>query len=131
MKTNTMRVLSVIVCLFVSMLLSAQEGAGKIVGKWAFSAPEAPYDYRQGSCHFKEKDGKLTATATVRGSELTISDIKKEGDAYICSFYLDGAPVKLTVKASSNVALEGMADSQGMNIAVHFSKKESKEKKDK
>ncbi|WP_455627962.1 hypothetical protein [Parabacteroides chinchillae] len=128
MKTNVIRIMCTLTCIFMCMAISAQGDAKKLIGNWSFSAPQAPYGYQDGDCHFKEKNGKLTAIAKVRGSELAINEIIKDSNAetYKCNFYLDGAYIELIFKMTKDDQLEGTVNTQGMNIPVRFNKKVSK-----
>lgn len=121
MKKNMRRVLYALVCLIMCTVMYAQSKSPVLSGEWSFSAPDAPYGYQSGTLKFTEKEGKLTAVVVISGSELTISNIEREGDSYACSFYVDGTPVSLTFKQDNN-KLAGTADADGSSIQVEFTK---------
>ncbi|RHJ92920.1 hypothetical protein [Parabacteroides bouchesdurhonensis] len=123
MKTNVMKFMYVVFCMFICTMVSAQNSE-KPTGNWEFSASDAPYGYQEGTCFFKAKNGKLTATVKVSGRELKIDDIKAQDntDMYKCQFYLDGASVELSFKFSDNKITNGLANAEGMSIPVTFKK---------
>lgn len=113
-------VLSALLCLLFSVTVSAQDRGvdhGKIVGRWSFSAPNAPYGYQDGTLEFKSDQGKLTAKINIQGSVIEVKEIKAHGDTYTSSFYVDGNPVDLSITQKDS-ALSGTADSGGMSIPV-------------
>lgn len=110
-----MKKLMVIICsLFLCIALHAQNK--DIVNLWSFSAPEAPYGYQDGTLLIKEKDGKLNGEVKIQQSTVTVKEIKKEGDYYTCSFYLDGQAVDVKFKSKGKTEIEGQALSAGMDI---------------
>lgn len=124
--TNVRGVLSALFCFLFCIAVSAQErekDVSKIVGKWSYSAPDAPYGYQSGSLEFKNEKGKLTAKINIQGSVIEVKEIKAHGDAYISSFYVDGNSVDLSIN-QKNSKLEGMADAGGMSIPVTFQRTE-------
>lgn len=122
MKTNMKRGIYILLCMLFSITIYAQDkakDAGKLVGSWSFSAPEAPYGYQEGSVHFKHAEGKVTAELKINNSTISINDIQKKGDAYTCNLYVDGSAVNLSLKPKGDV-LEGVANAEGSDIPVAF-----------
>lgn len=120
MKTNMMRVLTTLVCLFFCITISAQKktvDVNQIVGNWTYSAPNAPYGYQDGKIELKQEKGKLVAVVNIQGNVMTIRDIKANGNKYKTSFYLDGADIDLTLLQQGD-KLKGEAYAEGMNIDV-------------
>lgn len=121
MKKNMRRVLYALVCLAMCTVMYAQSKSPVLSGEWSFLAPDAPYGYQSGTLKFAEKNGKLTAVAVIGGSEYRISNIEKESDSHVCSFYVDGTPVSLTFK-QDNKKLAGTADAGSSSIQIEFTK---------
>lgn len=124
MKTSMVKILATLVCVLLSVTLSAQNqkksvDVNKIVGHWIYAAPDAPYGYQDGKIEFKQEKGKLVAKVNIQGNVLTVSNIKVTDNKYTASFYLDGADVNLTM-VQNNCKLKGEAHAEGMNIAVTF-----------
>lgn len=110
-----MKKLMVIICsLFLCITLHAQNK--DIVNLWDFSAPGAPYGYQDGTFLIKEQNGKLSGEVKIQQSTVTIKEIKKEGDFYTCSFYIDGETVNVKLKSKGKKQMEGQALSGGMDI---------------
>lgn len=118
MKTNMMRVLSMLVCMLLSASLYAQD-ASKLIGSWSYSAPDAPYGYQEGGLHFKQVNGKLSAELKIQSSVIRIEEIKQDGNRYLCNLYVDGNPVSLEIVQNKNL-LEGKADAGEGTIPVTF-----------
>ena len=122
MKANMKKAFAALLCMMMCLSLYAQDKSGSVVGKWSYSAPDAPYGYQEGTCQFKENGCKLSAVFTISGSEMTVGEIKKENQTYKCEFYVDGTDVYLTFKQVDKNKLSGNADAGGMEIPVVFTK---------
>lgn len=110
-----MKKLMVILCsLFLCIALHAQNK--DVINLWDFSAPEAPYGYQEGTFLIKEQDGKLSGEVKIQQSTVAVKEIKKDGDYYTCSFYIDGQAVDVKFKAKGKNQLEGQALGGGMDI---------------
>lgn len=124
--TSVRGVLSALFCFLFCIAVSAQErgqDVSKIVGKWSYSAPDAPYGYQDGSLEFKSEKGKLTAKINIQGSVIEVKEIKVHGDTYSSSFYVDGNPIDLSITQNES-KLEGIADTGGVSIPVTFRRTE-------
>ncbi|WP_293670155.1 hypothetical protein [uncultured Parabacteroides sp.] len=111
-----------LLCMMMCLSLYAQDKSGSIVGKWNFSAPDAPYGYQEGTCQFKKDGAKLSAVFTISGTDMTVSEIKKENETYKCEFYVDGTDVYLTFKQVDKNKLSGNADAEGMEMSIVFTR---------
>ncbi|MCD7849723.1 MAG: hypothetical protein LUH63_08280 [Parabacteroides sp.] len=111
-----------LLCMMMCLSLYAQDKSGSVVGKWNFSAPDAPYGYQEGTCQFKKDGAKLSAVFTISGTDMTVSEIKKENETYKCEFYVDGTDVYLTFKQVDKNKLSGNADAEGMEMSIVFTR---------
>jgi hypothetical protein len=124
MKAQIVKAAAIFGFLFVAMAAYAvamDSNSDKLKGNWAYSLPDAPYGYQDGSIEFKEVDGKLTAVAQVGTSSYTIKGIKKEGDTFHCSLYVDGSDVKVSIKPDKE-GLTGTVTADGWEMPVTFKK---------
>ncbi len=122
MKANMKKAFATLLCMMMCLSLYAQDKSGSIVGKWNFSAPDAPYGYQEGTCQFKKDGAKLSAVFTISGTDMTVSEIKKENETYKCEFYVDGTDVYLTFKQVDKNKLSGNADAEGMEMSIVFTR---------
>lgn len=122
MKANMKKAFATLLCMMMCLSLYAQDKSGSVVGKWNFSAPDAPYGYQEGTCQFKKDGAKLSAVFTISGTDMTVSEIKKENETYKCEFYVDGTDVYLTFKQVDKNKLSGNADAEGMEMSIVFTR---------
>ena len=122
MKANMKKAFAALLCMMMCLSLYAQDKSGSVVGKWNFSAPDAPYGYQEGTCQFKKDGAKLSAVFTISGTDMTVSEIKKENETYKCEFYVDGTDVYLTFKQVDKNKLSGNADAEGMEMSIVFTR---------
>lgn len=90
-----------LVCMFlcVSMYaVNAQSDVNDLVGNWTYTSTDLPYGYDKGEVIIKEVDGKLSADVNFNGMTQKLGELKKSGDTYTCSAYIDGADLNLTMK---------------------------------
>jgi hypothetical protein len=124
MKTQITKALAIFGFLFVAMAVYAgtmDSNSDKLKGNWSYSVPDAPYGYQDGRIEFKEADGKLTAVAHIGTSSYTIKEIKKEGDTFYCSLFVDGSGVKVSIKPDKE-ELTGIVIAEGWEMPVTFKK---------
>jgi hypothetical protein len=124
MKTQIAKAAAIFGFLFVTMAVYAgtmDSNSDKLKGNWTYSLPDAPYGYQDGSIEFKEVDGKLTAVAHIGTSSYTIKEIKKEGDTFHCSLFVDGNDVKVSIKPEKE-ELTGTVTAEGWEMPVTFKK---------
>lgn len=124
MKTQITKVFAIFSFLLFTMAVYAgtmNSNSNKLKGNWSYSLPDAPYGYQDGSIEFKETDGKLTAVVKIGNSTHTINEIKKDGDTYRCSLYVDGSDVKVAIKPDKE-ELKGTVVADGWEMPVTFKK---------
>jgi hypothetical protein len=110
-----MKKLMVIICsLLLCIVLHAQNK--DIANLWAFSAPDAPYGYQEGIFLIKEQEGKLNGEVKIQQSTVVVKEIKKDGDFYTCSFYVDGQAIDVKFNTTGKNELQGQATGGGMDI---------------
>lgn len=106
MKKQLIRTSLLLCCIIFCSVSFAQNNKEKaeLKGPWSYSLPDAPYQYQDGTIHFKNVDGKLTANINVGNSSsaIHINEIKKEKEDYTCSFDVDGYNVKATFKPQTD-----------------------------
>ena len=87
--------------------------AGKYdpVGKWKFSAPDAPYGYEAGTIEVKKADDKYTATIMFEDFDYKFEGekVKFADDKLSLSLYLDGEDIYLVMKFTDKDKLSGKA----------------------
>ncbi|MDR1402106.1 MAG: hypothetical protein LBJ60_00205 [Tannerellaceae bacterium] len=126
MKTQVTKVWAIFSLLLFTMAAygATMDSTGdKLKGAWTYSLPDAPYGYQDGRIEFKEAEGKLTAVVLVGNASYTIKEIKKEGDLYHCSLYVDGNDLKISFKPDKE-ELKGtvVAVTEGWEMPVTFRK---------
>jgi len=103
-------------CLAFCMTVFAQN-ATPLQGLWAYSLPDAPDGYQKGTIEFKQVDDKLTATVKMANGSLTIREIKKDGQKYTCSLYVDGANTTITFEPKTNL-ITGIVKVDGWEMPI-------------
>lgn len=122
MKTQMTKTLAIFGFLLFTMAVYAgtmETAKDKLKGNWSYSLPDAPYGYQDGIIEFKETDGQLTAVAKIGNSTYDIKEIKKEGDTYHCSLYVDGSDVKVSIKPDKE-KLTGIVLADGWEMPITF-----------
>lgn len=122
MKTKITKALAVLCCMLFCLTAYAgttETNNDKLKGSWTYSLPDAPYGYQDGSIEFKETDGKLTGVAKIGDSTYNINEVKKEGDSYNCSLYVDGSDIKVSIKPDKD-GLSGTVIADGWEMPVTF-----------
>jgi len=104
--------------------LQAQEkAANKLKGIWNYSLPDAPYGYQEGTIEFKNSEEKQTAIVKIQSKTITINEIKKDGNIYKCSLYVDGSDVDVSFKQGNN-KITGMVIAEGWEMPLTLTPKE-------
>lgn len=99
MKTLLINLVVMFLCMACCLPLMAQDKAkSKLKGLWNYSLPDAPYEYQKGTIEFSKAEGVLSAEVKFDDRSVTIKEIKKDGEKYTCSLFVDGTDVKVTFK---------------------------------
>jgi hypothetical protein len=98
-------------------LTAFAQNATPLQGIWAFSLPDAPDGYQKGTLEFKQVDDKLTATAKMANGTFTIREIKKDGQKYTCSLYVDGGNASITFEPKTNL-ITGIVKVDGWEMPI-------------
>lgn len=109
-----------LLCTLLTVAVHAQDKGkdnSKLLGAWAYTAPDAPYGYQDGTVHFKQSEGKLSAELKANHSTVAIKEVVKKGEVYSCDLYVDGSPVSLSFQHKGD-ALEGTANTEVGSIPV-------------
>lgn len=124
MKTQLAKVITLFVCLTLclSSVYAQKKADGKLKGTWNYALPDAPYGYQEGSIEFKEADGKQTAVVKIGSQTINIKEIKKAGDEYKCSLFVDGADVDVTFKPGTD-KITGMVSTDGWEMPLTLTPK--------
>lgn len=129
MKTNIVKILVTIVCVFTSMALSAQCDAKKLAGNWSYNTPEAPAEYQNGTIRFNEKEGVLTAVIKATDGDITVDKITRseDGKSFKFTIFIAGRNVDLTLTPTEGEIIEGVAYAENQTFPIRFKKiKETK-----
>jgi|TARA_B110000037_G_scaffold32158_1_gene38659 hypothetical protein len=83
-----------------------------VEGTWAYSAPDAPYEYAKGDIIIKKNDGKYSAEIKFQYDSVETKDIKVDKNVVVIKFDIDGNPIKvtLTVKGDSLTGVSETGD---------------------
>lgn len=114
------KLICALLCMLLSVVVYAQDKSKdveRLLGAWSYVAPEAPYGYQDGTVHFKQSEGKLSAELKVSYSTVAIKEVVKKGEVYMCDLYVDGSPVSLSFSHKGDV-LEGTANTEVGAIPV-------------
>ncbi len=111
MKTTLNKILCTLLCTLFTMAVYAQDKSG-IVGEWNYTAEGAPYGYDTGVMNIKSDNGKLTAEVVMNGQTVKINEIRKDGEAYKCTVYVDGYPVSVVLRQKGD-GMEGTSEVDG------------------
>ncbi len=128
MKASLNKILCTLLCALFTFTLSAQDkkqDAGSIVGDWAYTAVGAPVGYDTGVLKIKPDKGMLTGEVVMGGQTTKINEIRKDGDAYKCTVYVDGYPVNVTLRKKGEV-LEGTSEVDGEINTISFKRANKK-----
>ena len=81
------------------------------VGKWVFSAPDAPYEYSTGTIEIKKEDETFTGTMRFEAIEYVFECEKVEFKEDVLSFilFLDGADILITMSFTEKDKMSGKA----------------------
>lgn len=127
MKKQLIRTSLLLCCTIICCAGFAQSNNEKaeLKGSWSYSLPDAPYEYQKGTIHFKNVDGKLTASINVGNSSsaIHVNDIKKEKDDYTCSFDVEGYKVEATFKPQTD-KITGTVIADNWEMPIILTKKE-------
>ncbi len=116
MHARLIKVFLTCFCLAFCMTVFAQNAA-PLKGLWAYSLPDAPDGYQKGTIEFKQVDDKLTATAKMANGTLTIREIKKDGQKYTCSLYVEGSNATITFEPKTNL-ITGIVKVDGWEMPI-------------
>lgn len=108
-------------CVLFSIALYAQDNR-QITGEWEYSAPEAPYGYTAGVFKINADQDKLNGEMIIGGTTTKINEIRKTGEDYSCTIYVDGYPVAIVIKKKGE-GIEGTANADGQLIPITFKRK--------
>ena len=123
MKTQLTKVVAIVICLTFGLSVYAQKKVnGKLKGTWTYSLPDAPYGYQDGTIEFKESDGKQTAIVKIQSNTIDVKEIKKDGDTYKCSLFVDGADVNVTFEPGTD-KITGLVTADGWEMPLTLTPK--------
>lgn len=110
-------------CLIFCSIGFAQSNKEKVElkGSWNYSLPNAPYQYQNGTIHFKNTDGHLSADINVGNSSsvINVNEIKKDKGGYTCSFKVDEYNIEAIFKPQTDrVACVVTVDNQEIYITL-------------
>lgn len=112
MRTTLYKILCILLCALFTLAVYAQDKPAGIVGEWNYTAAGAPSGYDTGVLKIKSENGKLTGEAVMSGQAVKINEIRKEGEAYKCTVYVDGYPVNVILRQKGD-GLEGSSEVDG------------------
>ena len=95
----------------------AEKGYQKILGKWDFSAPNAPQPYDSGVLTLKETDQKLGAEFTIQGQAMTVPKTEFEAEILTLYFTVENTPITLKFKIKDGI-LDGSTETPNGTIIV-------------
>ena len=93
-----------------------------VEGTWAYSAPDAPYEYAKGDIIIKKEDGKYNATIKFQYDSLETKDVKVDKNTVVIKFDIDGNPIKVTLKIKGDV-LTGVSESSEGSLQLTAKRK--------
>jgi hypothetical protein len=79
------------------------------LGEWLYEIPEAGPGYDKGSLIFSDNEGTITCVVKLEGGEITISDLKLEGDTVSFSTAVESNSYQINLKLE-NEKLSGTVD---------------------
>ena len=98
---NLFSLLLTLSILCTPFLSQANVAGNDVVGKWNYEVPYAPEGYEKGSMVFSEEDGELSGKVVFSdGYELSIKNLKVEGDELSCGIYVEGEYISIKMSIS-------------------------------
>lgn len=96
--------------------------ASGVEGTWAYSAPDAPYEYDKGDIIIKKEDGKYHAKFKFRYDSLETKDVKVDKNTVVIKFDIDGNPIKVTLKIKGD-ELTGVSETSEGSLQLTAKRK--------
>lgn len=100
----------IVVSVFSSFQLQAEEKNKPLIGEWIYQVSDAPYGYEKGSLIFSEKDGQTVCVIKLEAGELVATNLKIEKGLITFTTYVDGSPINVELTRDKN-KLSGTVDS--------------------
>jgi hypothetical protein len=128
-----MRASGILLALLVVISISissdaAVKGLKKVLGKWEFSAPNAPRPYDSGTLVLKEVERKLTGEFNVKGEIIAIPKVEFEAETLSLNFEIENTPITLNLKLTDGL-FEGVTDTPNGLVTVKAFRSKNKSKK--
>lgn len=123
MKAQQTKIFTLLVCMVLCVSAYAQtKTVSKLKGIWNYSLPDAPYGYQEGTIEFKDSGEKQTAVVKIQSRSIAINEIKKDGDKYTCSLFVDGSDVDVSFKPGDN-KITGTVTADGWEMPITLTPK--------
>ena len=105
----------------------AQSKSKGITGTWNFKAPDAPYEYSEGSIVIEKKEGSYKfIMAFDENNKLEAYDVKVKGKEITCKLNIQGDVINIKATNKKN-NLEGIATYSEGSIAFTATREKKKE----
>ena len=93
-----------------------------VEGTWAYSAPDAPYEYAKGDIIIKKEDGKYHAKIKFQYDSIETKDVTVDKNTVVIKFDIDGNPIKVTLKIKGD-ALTGVSETYDGSLQLTAKRK--------
>lgn len=126
MKRELLKLTTLLFCLTLSLSLYAQdkkEIPAGYIGEWAFTVSDAPYGYEKGTAKLFSEEGMLKGEFKLAGSTMKVNSFTAKDNGYLCTVYVDGYPIDVTVSLKDK-KLTGKADDGNQTYNITFTKAE-------
>ena len=120
MKIN--KIIKATLILIVIFAVQSFTTAKGVEGTWAYSSPDAPYEYSKGDIIIKKAAGKYSAKIKFQYDNLETEDVKVDKNTVVIKFNIEGNSVKVTLKIKGD-ALTGVSETEEGNLQLTAKRK--------
>jgi hypothetical protein len=126
MKRKSLAIALITIFVGLFSLSSNAASQNNPVGKWKFSAPDAPYGYEAGTMEVKKEDDKYTVVVVFTGFEYKFEgELVNFVDSKLSfSIFVEGEDVFFAFNFKEEDKLVGMASYSGGDLSITASREE-------